>query len=31
MQGTATLSLGDGSVRVADCALVPAVQTTAGQ
>lgn len=31
MQGTATVSLGDGSVRVADCMLVPAVQVTAGQ
>ena len=27
MQGAATVSLGDGSVRVADCALVPAVRT----
>jgi hypothetical protein len=30
MQGTATLSLGDGSVRVADCALVLAVRPTGG-
>jgi len=30
MQGTATVSLGDGSVRVADCALVPAVRPTGG-
>ncbi len=28
MQGTATVTLGDGSVRVEDCALVPAVQVT---
>jgi hypothetical protein len=31
MQGTATVSLSDGSVSVDDCALVPAVRTTAGQ
>ena len=31
MQGTATVSLADGSVSVDDCALVPAVRTTAGQ
>jgi len=30
MQGTATVSLADGSVSVDDCALVPAVRTTAG-
>jgi hypothetical protein len=31
MQGTATVSLADGGVSVDDCALVPAVRTTAGQ
>jgi hypothetical protein len=31
MQGTATVRLADGSVSVDDCALVPAVRTTAGQ
>jgi hypothetical protein len=31
MQGTATVTLADGSVSVDDCALVPAVRTTAGQ
>jgi hypothetical protein len=30
MQGTATVSLGDGSVRTGDCMLVPAVQVTGG-